>query len=248
MKKFIIILALILFSVPIYLFAQETLNSIDSDNDGLTNKKEKSIYHTDPQNPDTDGDGFADGIEIESGYSPRHKKPLKLVDIDSDNDYLNDKWEIALQTDLLNADSDGDKYLDGTEVAAGYDPLKPKSIKLKKYIDVDLTKQLLSYYFGNKLLDSFSISGGKSYTPTPKGKFKILEKIPVKYYGGNGYSYPNTKWNLLFARQKYRYYIHGAYWHNNFGTPVSHGCVNVHYKNMENLYWWAQIGTEVYVH
>ncbi|MFH0951427.1 MAG: L,D-transpeptidase, partial [bacterium] len=46
---------------------------------------------------------------------------------------------------------------------------------------------------------------------------------------------------------KYRYYIHGAYWHNNFGQPMSHGCVNVAYDNMEDLYWYAQIGTKVIV-
>ncbi|MDP3985970.1 MAG: L,D-transpeptidase, partial [Candidatus Veblenbacteria bacterium] len=45
----------------------------------------------------------------------------------------------------------------------------------------------------------------------------------------------------------YSYYIHGAWWHNNFGKPQSHGCVNVAYEHMERLYTWAQVGTKVII-
>jgi lipoprotein-anchoring transpeptidase ErfK/SrfK len=41
------------------------------------------------------------------------------------------------------------------------------------------------------------------------------------------------------------YYIHGAYWHHNFGHPMSHGCINVAYANMEGLYNWADVGTPI---
>lgn len=44
------------------------------------------------------------------------------------------------------------------------------------------------------------------------------------------------------------YAIHGAYWHNNFGTPVSHGCVNVRVDRAERLFNWAEVGTPVIVH
>jgi lipoprotein-anchoring transpeptidase ErfK/SrfK len=44
------------------------------------------------------------------------------------------------------------------------------------------------------------------------------------------------------------YAIHGAYWHNAFGTPTSHGCVNMRPNEAEMLYQWAAAGTEVYVH
>jgi len=147
----------------------------------------------------------------------------------------------------MNPDSDGDKYLDGTEVAASYDPLNIERIQREKLIKVDLKKQQLDYYFGDILFGSFPISGGVAGWPTPKGEFAILAKVPVKHYGGVGWDYPNTKWNLHFTTTKYRYYIHGAYWHNDFGKPKSHGCVNVSYANMESLYWWAQIGTKVII-
>ncbi len=221
----------------------------DSDGDGLSDVDELAVYHTDPNNSDTDGDGYPDGLEVQDGYSPRRGNGQKLLDMDSDGDYLNDAWEIAAGTDLLNPDTDGDRYLDGTEVAAGYDPLSAAPVRLAKKIDVSLKNQELEYWFGDRLFGAFKVSTGIPGMPTPPGEYLIQEKVPVKHYGGNGYDYPNTKWNLLFTRRNgLGYYIHGAYWHNAFGTRKSHGCVNVSYANMEPLYWWAQVGTQVSIH
>jgi lipoprotein-anchoring transpeptidase ErfK/SrfK len=44
------------------------------------------------------------------------------------------------------------------------------------------------------------------------------------------------------------YGLHGTYWHNNFGTPMSHGCVNLSIPDAEWLYYWAPLGTSVKVH
>jgi len=235
----------ILFWPPLVATAEEA--SLDTDGDGLTDSEESNLYYTNSKLADTDGDSFNDGLEINLDYSPRHGDKKKLIQVDSDQDYLNDKWELVLGTGLMNPDSDGDKYLDGTEVAASYDPLNPEPSKLEKIIKVDIAQQHLFYYFGDKLFGSFPISGGVKALPTPEGEFSVLAKVPVKHYGGVGFDYPNTKWNLHFTTKKYRYYIHGAYWHNNFGQPMSHGCVNVSYANMEPLYWWAQVGTKVLI-
>lgn len=245
MKKLLYFFYLILFLFPALVLAQDL--SVDTDNDGLFDEQETNIYYTDPKNADTDGDGFNDGEEIKNNYSPLFGDKKRLIQADSDKDYLNDAWEIILGTGLMNPDSDGDKYLDGTEVAAGYDPLDPQPNKLEKIIKVSLAKQNLEYSFGGKILGSFPISSGVKSLPTPKGNFQILQKRPVVNYGGADYWYPNTKWNLLFYKKTYGYYIHGAYWHNKFGQPMSHGCVNVAYENMEALYWWAQIGTPVVI-
>ncbi|MFA6307559.1 MAG: L,D-transpeptidase family protein [Patescibacteria group bacterium] len=243
MKKIFIFVLVILF-LPLSTLAQVV---IDSDGDSLSDHDELNIYFTDPYSPDTDGDGYDDGLEIKLGYSPRYGENKKLIQVDSDNDYLNDKWELVLGTGLINPDSDGDLYLDGTEVAASYNPLNKNLEKLEKLIKVDIATQTLAYYFDNKLFDSFLISSGVAGMNTPEGEFKILDKVPVKHYGGGDYDYPNTKWNLHFTTNYYRYYIHGAYWHNNFGHPMSHGCVNVAYEHMEPLYWWAQYGTKVII-
>lgn len=219
---------------------------VDTDGDGLSDNAETTIYATDPAVADTDGDGFSDGAEIANGYSPRSGEKTRLTDIDSDKDNLPDAWELALGTNLMNPDTDGDGFLDGTEVRAGYDPSSTDKKRLEKRISVDLSSQKLAYSVGGVVLESFPISSGLKRTPTPPGEFNILAKVPLKNYGGAGFSYPNTKWNLQFTTVKgLRYYIHGAYWHNDFGTPKSHGCVNVSYQNMERLYDWAQVGTKV---
>lgn len=220
----------------------------DSDSDGLSDAEETAVYHTDPQQSDTDGDGYSDGLEVQNGFSPLVGGRAKAIDTDSDKDYLNDAWEIAAGTDLLNPDTDGDKYLDGTEVAASYDPKNAAPLRLAKRIEVSLKDQRLEYFFGDRRFGEFKVSTGKKATPTPPGEYVIKDKIPVKHYGGRGFDYPNTKWNLLFTRRNgWGYYIHGAYWHNAFGTPKSHGCVNVSYANMEPLYWWTQVGTELVI-
>ena len=220
----------------------------DTDSDGLTDEQEINIYATDPNLTDTDADGYSDNQEIEHGYSPRFFVK-KMTEADSDQDYLPDAWELSLGTGIMEPDSDGDKYLDGTEVLAGFDPLNPdSSAKLEKLISVDLTKQQLSYSFGGKTLEKFLISGGLPGTTTPRGEFEVITKRDLVNYQGPNYDYPNTKWNLRFAwSQGFSYYIHGAWWHNNFGEPQSHGCVNVSYDNMERLYEWAQVGTKIII-
>lgn len=167
---------------------------------------------------------------------------------DSDGDGLTDALEMAFGSDPANTDSDNDGYVDGLEVKNSYSPVDAAPIKLPKKISVDLSKQQLSYFLGQVELGSFLISSGVKKMPTPKGEFIVLAKKPVVNYGGPGYNYPNTKWNLMFIKGKgFNFYIHGAYWHNKFGQPMSHGCVNVAYKNMEGLYQWADKGTKVMI-
>jgi len=244
MKYFLIIIILLF---PLITQADSLGDLVDVDHDGLSDYDELNLYFTEHDNPDTDGDGYSDIVEIENGYSPLYGDNQKLIQVDSDKDYLNDYWELILGTGLMNPDSDGDLYLDGTEVSASYDPLNKELVQVDKLIKVDLVTQHLYYYFGDKLFGDFPISSGISSMPTPVGEFTILDKVPLKHYGGANFDYPNTKWNLHFTTGQYRYYIHGAYWHNNFGKPMSHGCVNVSYENMEPLYWWSQLGTEVII-
>lgn len=121
---------------------------------------------------------------------------------------------------------------------------------LDKHIDVDISEQRLSYFEGQTLIGTALVSSAAWGYWTPRGEFMVQLKRPVVDYRGlnsNGttYNYPGTKWNLQFLPH---YYIHGAYWHNAFGTPRSHGCVNVSYKDVEALYNWADVGTPVVIH
>ncbi len=243
MKKALYVFVVLLIASVCHIARAQDI--VDTDHDGLSDDDELHMYGTDPLLADTDGDGYSDGDEIAQGYSPLFGDKKKLMQVDSDKDGLNDAWEIKLGTDLKNPDTDGDGFSDGDEVAAGFDPLNSDKIQEEKRIEVDLKTQHLKYFFGDVEMASFPISSGVKTMPTPVGEFKVLDKVPVKHYGGPGYDLPNTKWNLHFTTGKYRYYIHGAYWHHNFGHPMSHGCVNVSYENMEPLYWFAQVGTKV---
>jgi hypothetical protein len=221
--------------------------SIDTDADGLDDQLELRL-HTNIYAVDTDADGFSDYEEINAGESPLVAGKVKLGSLDTDKDGLPDSWEIRLGTDLKSPDSDRDGFTDGDEVRQGYLPTDSSPIKGAKHIRVSLAKQHLWYSFNGIDLESFPISTGLRSTPTPPGKFDILAKVPVKQYGGAGYDFyfPGTKWNLHFTTGRLgRFYIHGAYWHNNFGRPMSHGCVNVHYRNMERLYNFADLDTDV---
>lgn len=220
---------------------------LDTDGDGLNDYEERAIYQTYWYEPDTDEDGFDDNTEVINGYSPKQLGQT-MKEADTDNDGLNDAWEIALGTNLMVRDTDSDGYLDGTEVYAGWSPTSTEPIKLDKLIKVEDKGLRLKFYIAGVQVMDIPVSTGKPSTPTPLGEFEILAKVPVKHYGGPGFDYPNTKWNLHFTTDYYRYYIHGAYWHNNFGIrPVSGGCINVRYEDMEDLYNFTEIGTKVTV-
>ncbi|AVH74161.1 L,D-transpeptidase [Nostoc sp. 'Lobaria pulmonaria (5183) cyanobiont'] len=118
------------------------------------------------------------------------------------------------------------------------------NISQPRWIEIDLSEQRLRAWEGNKLVYSYRISGGKRTTPTPIGRFRINSKYRTHRMRGRGYNIPDVPYTMYFYRG---YAIHGAYWHNRFGTPVSHGCVNLPVKQARNLYNWASTGTLVVV-
>lgn len=164
--------------------------------------------------------------------------------VDTDGDGLNDNVEIALGTDINNPDTDSDEFSDAVEVANGYNPLKGGGDRsLARRAEVDISQQRLYYFLNNVKVGEMSISSGVRSWPTPTGDYKILRKLLTHRYTGVNYNYPNTKWNLEF---KQGYFLHGAYWHNQFGIrPMSHGCVNIAYQDVEKLYKFMRVGDKV---
>lgn len=122
----------------------------------------------------------------------------------------------------------------------------------QKRIEVNLSEQRLYAIEGGQVVNSFLISSGIWRFPTPVGEFAVLEKIPVKRYAwsygpGSPYNYnlPNVPSNMRFYGS---YYLHGAYWHNNFGNRMSHGCVNIDEPDAAWLYDWSYVGLPVSIH
>ena len=114
-----------------------------------------------------------------------------------------------------------------------------------RWIDVNLSQQMVYAYEGDVVVNSFLASTGTWATPTVTGKFSIYVKYVSTRMTGPGYDLPNVPYAMYFYKG---YGIHGTYWHNNFGTPMSHGCVNLSIPDAEWLYYWASVGTVVNVH
>ncbi len=115
----------------------------------------------------------------------------------------------------------------------------------ERWIDVDLTNQSVYAYEGDVVVNSFIVSTGTWRTPTVTGQYKIYVKYRSAKMSGPGYYLPNVPYIMYFYKG---YGLHGTYWHNNFGTPMSHGCVNLRTDDAAWLYEWASVGTLVNVH
>lgn len=113
------------------------------------------------------------------------------------------------------------------------------------WIEVDLSEQMVYTYRGDTFLQSFLVSTGTSSYPTVTGTFKIYAKYPAYLMVGDGYYLPDVPYSMFFYKG---YSLHGTYWHSNFGTPMSHGCVNMVTSDAAWVYENAPIGTYVYVH
>jgi LysM repeat protein len=114
-----------------------------------------------------------------------------------------------------------------------------------KWIDVDLSGQTVRAYQGNTVVRSMMVSTGIARYPTPPGTFKIYAKYPSVTMSGPGYYLPGVPHTMFFYRG---YALHGTYWHSNFGTPMSHGCINLTQGDAAWLYSWASVGTSVVIH
>ncbi len=113
------------------------------------------------------------------------------------------------------------------------------------WIEVDLSEQMVYTYKGDTFLKSFLVSTGTNTYPTITGAFKIYAKYPSYLMVGDGYYLPNVPYSMFFYKG---YSLHGTYWHNNFGTPMSHGCINMKTSDAKWVYENTPIGTYVYIH
>ncbi len=122
--------------------------------------------------------------------------------------------------------------------------------KGEKWIEINLSSQTLYMKEGQTQVGAFLISSGK-WAPTPTGEWRIWTKLRyARMQGGSKalgtyYDLPNVPYTMYYYQG---YGIHGAYWHNNFGHPMSHGCINMKPEEAGIVFRWADIGTRVGVH
>ncbi len=123
---------------------------------------------------------------------------------------------------------------------------KPVSVgKGERWIDVNLSEQRTYAYEGDQIVNSFIVSTGTWQHPTVTGQFSVYVKYRSAPMRGPGYYLPGVPYIMYFYKG---YGLHGTYWHNNFGTPMSHGCINLRTEDAAWLFNWASVGTLVNIH
>ena len=121
----------------------------------------------------------------------------------------------------------------------------PDKSRADKWIEIDLSDQRLYAHRGQQTVFTAVVSTGTRWYPTVRGRFRVYAKYRATRMSGPGYNLPNVPWTMYFHGG---YAIHGTYWHNNFGRPMSHGCVNMKTPEAKWLFEWAPKGILVVVH
>ena len=117
-------------------------------------------------------------------------------------------------------------------------------IGVGREIVIVLGTQSTYAYEDGVLQKGVRVSTGKRATPTIQGDHKVWLKRRSQTMSGPGYSLDNVEWVMYFYLD---YAMHGAWWHMNFGQPMSRGCVNLTNADAQWFYNFASIGTPVYV-
>jgi lipoprotein-anchoring transpeptidase ErfK/SrfK len=162
-------------------------------------------------------------------------------------------------------------------IRATVDPVGPKSLRggvLAKPLTTEFStgsdRKILVYLDtqraaaveNGQVVRTFAVSTGKPKTPTVTGSFYIYARFPVKTMRSR--AKPGEKGHYVVEDVPYAQYFyedyafHGAWWHNGFGHPASHGCVNMSTRKHNRrwpgvsedagwLYQWASLGVPVSV-
>ena len=123
---------------------------------------------------------------------------------------------------------------------------------LQRLLEVNLSEQMLYLKENGAVVDSWPISSGLPASPTYTGHFRINSHIRSQTMTSTdpnnpywNYDVPNVEWVMYFNGDEA---FHGVYWHNNFGTPQSHGCVGMPNYRAKQIYDWSPTGVDVWIH
>jgi hypothetical protein len=141
------------------------------------------------------------------------------------------------------------EWIDSRQVAR-VDPnlTPPPGVTTDRWISVNLFEQTLAVYAGHRLVFATMVSTGVDHFWTRPGLFHIQKKLETETMSNSVpddfYYLEDVPFTMYFDEARA---LHGAYWHNGFGYPRSHGCVNLSVGDSHWLYNWASVGDAVYV-
>lgn len=199
---------------------------------------------------DSDGDGYADAVEIKNGWSPFNIEPVKITASDVDRDGLSDDLELKFKTDPLLADTDADGYSDFAEIDFAFDPLSTSTKKLAQKVEISLKKQTLTYFVSGIVWKEFIVSTGKPSMPTPTGTFTVVNR------NKKAWSKTYKLWMPFWlGLDRGSIGIHELpVWpsgyregENHLGKAVSHGCIRLGVGPAQYLFDRVAIGLQVFI-
>jgi hypothetical protein len=130
--------------------------------------------------------------------------------------------------------------------------LSPEVPATDKLIHVDIATQVVTAFEGSKMVFTSRCSSGQKGTDTPRGEFSTYHKGPSVHMTNQGdavnniYNLPGVPWCSFFTSIGNAF--HGTYWHNDYGRPRSHGCINLPTELAKWIYRWTNplvpVGTD----
>jgi hypothetical protein len=159
---------------------------------------------------------------------------------------------------LSETESDGirwlqigdDEWVDADYVAEVYPDDPPADMLAEsRWVDVNLAEQVVRAFDNGQMVYATLASTGRAGFWTRPGSFQVWTKLQADDMGGGAagpdyYLLERVPWVLYFDQARA---LHGTYWHNRFGQPSSHGCVNLSAFDAHWFFNFAEVGTTIHV-
>ena len=121
-------------------------------------------------------------------------------------------------------------------------PLSPDMPADEKHIEIHLSRQLLLAYEGDRPVLATRVATGRRGYESPSGTFTTFHKRPTFHMFGGAdefsiFDLPGVPWDSYVTESGVA--LHGTYWHNDFGAPHSHGCINVAPEAAQWIFRWT---------
>ncbi len=145
-----------------------------------------------------------------------------------------------------------DEWVEGRLVAmVTPNPEPPEGVHNGRWVEVNLAEQTVAVYSDSRMAFATVISSGVPGTWTQPGLFQAYQKKANETMSGSFtsdrsdfYYLEDVPWTVYFDQSRA---LHGTYWHNAFGVPLSRGCVNLSTGDARWVFDWIQEGDWIYV-
>ena len=165
---------------------------------------------------------------------------VEIVEDESGNPWYgvrDDKWEYIFYVPASHL-----RLIPTSEIV----PISPSVPSEKKRIEVRLPEQVMIAYEYDQPVFMARVATGAKFSngdySTPPGYYSTFHKRYSRHMArgnlaANGYDLPGVPWNSYITEEGIAF--HGTYWHNNFGRPRSHGCINLTPQAAKWIYLWT---------